>query len=83
MLLRLWVKDCSALVESQREALADLAGRFTTRWNFGLGSFYRTQIGAEALLPGLSLPDVEVLSLGLAGRFVILRAETNQGVRSE
>ena len=36
-----------------------------------------------ALLPGLSLPDVEVLSLGLAGRFVILRAETNQGVRSE
>ena len=79
MLLRLWVKDCSALVESQRGALSDLAGRFTTRWNFGMGSVYVTEIGAEALLPGLSLPDVEVVSLGFAGRFVILRAEANQG----
>ena len=80
MLLRLWVKDCSALVTSQRGALADLAGRFTTRWNFGIGSLYITQIGAETLLPGLRLPEVEVLSLGLAGRFVILRAETNPGM---
>jgi hypothetical protein len=56
-----------------------LAGRFTTRWNFGIGSFYITQIGAETLLPGLRLPEVEVLSLGLAVRFVILRAETNPG----
>ena len=79
-MLRFWIKDCSALVESQREALADLVGRFTTRWNFGLGSIYQTQIGAEALLPGLSLPEVEVVSLGLAGRFVILRAETNPGL---
>jgi hypothetical protein len=79
MLLRLWIKDCSALVTSQRGALADLAGRFTTRWNFGIGSLYITQIGAETLLPGLRLPEVEVLSLGLAGRFVILRAETNPG----
>ena len=81
MLLRLWVKDCSALVTSQRGALADLAGRFTTRWNFGIGSFYVTQLGAETLLPGLSLPEVEVLSLGLAGRFVVLRAETNPGTK--
>jgi len=80
MLLRLWVKDCSALVTSQRGALADLAGRFTTRWNFGIGSLYITQLGAETLLPGLRLPEVEVLSLGLAGRFVILRAETNPGM---
>ena len=80
MLLRLWVKDCSALVTSQRGALADLAGRFTTRWNFGIGSLYITQMRAETLLPGLRLPEVEVLSLGLAGRFVILRAETNPGM---
>ena len=79
MLLRLWVKDCSALVTSQRGALADLAGRFTTRWNFGIGSLYVTQIGSKTLLPGLSLPEAEVVSLGLAGRFVILRAETNPG----
>ena len=80
MLLRLWVKDCSALVTSQRGALADLAGRFTTRWNFGIGSLYIIQMRAETLLPGLRLPEVEVLSLGLAGRFVILRAETNPGM---
>jgi len=80
MLLRLWVKDCSALVTSQRGALADLAGRFTTRWNFGIGSLYITEMRAETLLPGLRLPEVEVLSLGLAGRFVILRAETNPGM---
>jgi hypothetical protein len=58
-----------------------LAGRFTTRWNFGIGSIYVTQLGAETLLPGLSLPEVEVLSLGLAGRFVVLRAETNPGAK--
>ena len=80
MLLRLWVKDCSALVTSQRGALADLAGRFTTRWNFGIGSLYVMQIGSKTLLPGLSLPEVEVMSLGLAGRFVILRAETSPGL---
>ena len=80
MLLRLWVKDCSALVTSQRGALADLAGRFTTRWNFGIGSLYITEMRAETLLPGLRLPEVEVLSLGFAGRFVILRAETNPGM---
>ena len=80
LLLRFWVKDCSALVTSQRGALADLAGRFTTRWNFGIGSLYFTQIGSKTLLPGLSLPEVEVVSLGLAGRFVILRAETHQGL---
>ena len=79
MLLRLWIRDCPGLIASQQDALADLSGRFTTRWNFGVGSLYITRVGGQELLPGLRLPSAEVVTLALAGRFLLLRTETSTG----
>ena len=79
MLLRLWIRDCPDMVASQKQTLADLAGRFTTRWNFGVGSVYITRIGGQELLPGLQLPSAEVVTLAGAGQFVLLRTQTTSG----
>ena len=82
MILRVWIRNCPELVASQRNTLAELAGRFTTRWNFGVASLFTTRIGGQELLPGMRLPAAEVLTLGIAGRFVVLRTETT-GLGSE
>ena len=79
MVLQLWIRDCPELVASQQAALAALAVRFTSRRNLGVASLYTTSIGGQPLLPGLTLPEVEVLTLGVAGQFVLLRTETDAG----
>jgi len=77
MVLRLWVRDCPQLVASQRQALARLAGRFTSRFNLGVASLYITRVGGQQLLPGFTLPTAEVVTLGIAGRFVLIRSDTD------
>ncbi len=79
MVLRLWIRDCPQLVASQRQALAQLAGRFTTRVNLGVASMYTTRVGGQQLLPGVTLPTAEVVTLGVAGRFVLIRSDTDAG----
>ena len=79
MLLKLWIRNCPELIASQKQTLADLAGRFTTRRNFAIGSVYVTKIGGQDLLPGLRLPKAEVITLAIAGRFIPLRTEASLG----
>ena len=79
MVLRLWIRDCPGLIASQKSTLADLAGRFTTRWNFLVGSVYTTRIGGQELLPGFAIPRAEVVTLAVGGRFILLRTETSAG----
>ena len=79
MVLRLWIRNCPELIASQREALAALAGQFTTRRNLVVASLYSTRMGGQELLPGLRLPGFDVLTLGVAGRFVILRTDASNG----
>ena len=79
MVLRLWIRNCPELIASQRDALAALAGQFTTRRNLVVASLYSTQMGGREMLPGLRLPGFDVLTLGMAGRFVILRTDAIKG----
>ena len=81
MVVRLWIRNCPALIASQRDALAALAGQFTTRRNLVVASLYSTRMGGQELLPGLRLPGFDVLTLGVAGRFVILRTEASSGAQ--
>ena len=79
MVLQLWIRDCPGLVASQQAAFADLAVNFTSRLNLGVISLFTTKIGGQRLLPGLTLPEVEVLTLGVAGQFVLLRTVSDPG----
>ena len=79
MVLRLWIRNCPELIASQRDALAALAGQFSTRRNLVVVSLYSTQMGGQEMLPGLRLPGIDVLTLGVAGRFVILRTDASKG----
>ena len=81
MVVRLWIRNCPELIASQRDALAALAGQFTTRRNLGVASLYSTRMGGQELLPGLRLPGFDVITLGVAGRFVILRTDTSNGAQ--
>ena len=79
MVLRLWIRNCPELIASQRDALAAFAGQFTTRRNLVVASLYSTHMGEQEMLPGLRLPGFDVLTLGVAGRFVILRTDASKG----
>ena len=79
MVLRLWIRNCPELIASQRDALAALAGQFTTRRNLLVASLYSTRMERKEMLPGLRLPGFEVLSLGVAGRFVVLSTDASNG----
>jgi hypothetical protein len=74
MMARLVVRDCPALVASQRAVLGRLASLHTRRRNLGLISLYRTELGGQNLLPNWRLPRYHALTLAAAGRFVLLRA---------
>ena len=79
MMLQLWVKDCPRLIHDQQPALAALAGQFSRRFNLGLASIYTTELGGQNLLPTLRLPQYSITTLGIAGQFVTLKAETDAG----
>jgi hypothetical protein len=49
------------------------------RTNAGLFSLYITQLGGQTLLPGLTLPRYSVLTLGVAGQLLMLRASSHEG----
>ena len=44
-----------------------------------MASLYSTRMEREQLLPGLRLPGFDVLSLGVAGRFVVLSTDASNG----
>ena len=79
MVLQLWIRDCPGLVASQQAALAALAVNVTSRLNLGVVSLFTTKVGGQRLLPGLTLPEVDVLTLGVAGQFVLLRTVSDPG----
>ena len=79
MVLRLWIRNCPELIASQRGALSALAGQFTTRRNLVVASLFSTRMEGQELLPGLRLPGFDVLTLGVAGRCVILRTDSSSG----
>lgn len=74
MMARLVVRDCPALVASQRGVLGRLASLGTRRRNLGILSLYSTELGGQKLLPNWRLPRYHALTLAAAGRFVMLRA---------
>ncbi len=79
MLLQLVVQDCPKLMLSQRQTLGSLASQASHRWNFGLFSLYRTDLGGPTGLPGLVLPRYRALTLAGAGQFLVLHTETDPG----
>lgn len=78
--LRLLIRQCPALIQSQRPALGTLVGINTRRRNFLLFSVYHTELDLAALLPGLRqipdlrLPRYEATTLAAAGQFLMLRS---------
>ena len=75
IMLRLVIRDCPALVESQRTVLGRLARNHTRRRNFGLFSLYTTELGGQNLMPNWRLPSYGATTLAGAGRFLILKSE--------
>jgi len=78
MLARLMIRDCPALVASQRVALGQIALAHTHRRNFGLLSLYRTELEGQALFGLLQVPEYSAITLGMAGRFLILHSEESR-----
>ena len=77
MAIQLLVRDCPQLVRSQRAVLGALASRGTRRFNLGLFSLYVTEVGGQALLPGLRVPHYRSLTLAGAGQLVLLLASSD------
>jgi hypothetical protein len=83
LLLRLVVRDCHGLIQSQRRALGSLAAQATHRYNAGLFSLYATEVGGQQLMPGLAVPRYHALTLGVAGQLLVLRADSDAGVEQK
>jgi hypothetical protein len=78
-MLRLFIRQCPALILSQRQVLGTLVQSHTSRSNYGLFSIYRTKLDLAALLPGLRqipdlrLPRYEATTLAAAGQFLLIQ----------
>jgi hypothetical protein len=78
-MLRLLIRQCPALILSQRPVLETLVQRHTSRSNFGVFSIYRTELDLAALLPGLRhipdlrLPRYQAITLAAAGQFLLIQ----------
>ena len=70
--LRFAIKDCPALVASQRQVLGQIALQNSSRLNLGLISIYRTGLGVQRLLPQLQLPRYEAVTVAAAGQFALV-----------
>ena len=79
LLLRLVVRDCPAMVASQRRVLGQLALQHSRRRNLMLFSLYVTELGGERILPNWALPRYHALTLAGAGRFLLLRTGQDNG----
>jgi hypothetical protein len=76
LMMNLLVENCPRLFRDQREAFGDLALQLSQRRNFGFFSLYKTEVGSTGLLAKLSVPSYSLETLGVAGQFIVLRAET-------
>ncbi len=76
LMMNLLVENCPRLFRDQREAFGDLALQLSQRRNFGFFSLYKTEVGTTGLLAKLSVPSYSLETLGVAGQFIVLRAET-------
>jgi hypothetical protein len=78
-LLRLLIRECPALIQSQQQVLGTLVRANTRRQNFVLFSVYRTNLDLAALLPGLRqipdlhLPRYEATTFAGAGQFLLIQ----------
>jgi hypothetical protein len=79
MVARLLIQNCSELVQGQERVLGSLALQGSTRSNAGLFSLYSTELGGQSLFPGLRVPRYRILTLGVAGQLVMLRASGDEG----
>ena len=78
VLLRLAVGNCEQVVREQRAALAAVVQQHTRRTNLGICSLYRSEIGGQKLLDW-RVPRFRSLALGVAGQFVLLQADHDDG----
>ena len=72
-MVRLALPNCSELVQAQNEALGSLVTRQTRRWNLGLLSVYRSDLGGQQVLIW-QLPRFQTTVIGVAGQFLVLQA---------
>lgn len=72
LIARLVLQNCADLVQAQQQALGRLALAETRRYNAGLFSLYRTELGGQTLMPGLRIPRYRSLTLAGAGQLVVL-----------
>ncbi|MFM8936671.1 MAG: DUF4359 domain-containing protein [Vulcanococcus sp.] len=79
--VHLLVRDCPALVRSQRGVLGRLAAVATRRYDAGLFSLYVTELGGQPLLPGITLPRVRAFTLAVAGQLKLLQARGDHGLQ--
>ena len=79
LMLRLMIQDCPGLVHAQKPALGRIALEHSRRFNLGLLSLYRTEVGGQRILPNWRLPRYEALTLGVAGQLIVLRASEAGG----
>ena len=77
LMARLVVQNCPQLIRSQRGVLGRLAAAASHRYNLGLFSLYSTQLGGVQLMPGVSIPRYQALTLAGAGHLVVLRTASD------
>ena len=78
LMIKVWLKDCPAVVAAQQSTLAALAGPMTTRTNLGLLSVFTTEVGGQKLMLGWRLPRYTVTTVGVAGQFLTINTRTDQ-----
>ncbi|MCP9926423.1 DUF4359 domain-containing protein [Cyanobium sp. CH-040] len=75
-LVRLALPNCAELVQAQNVAIGALVSRQTRRWNLGVCSLYRTDVGGQQVLVW-QVPRFRATVLGVAGRFLVLHASVD------
>ena len=78
LMIKVWLKDCPAVVAAQQSTLAALAGPMTTRTNLGLLSVFTTEVGGQKLMLGWRLPRYTVTTVGVAGQFLTINTRSDQ-----
>ncbi|MFZ9148591.1 DUF4359 domain-containing protein [Vulcanococcus sp.] len=78
LVAQLVISNCPQLVASQRQLLGQLAWAGSRRYNAGLFSLYTTELGGQTLLPGLTVPRYQALTLAGAGHLVVLQSSQKE-----
>ncbi len=72
-LVRLALPNCSELVQAQNKAIGALVSSQTRRWNLGLLSVYRSDVGGQQVLLW-QVPRFRATVVGVAGQFLVVQA---------